>query len=297
MIAMDKVLVVGASGMLGTRAIEMYGRAYDMFGTYHTHKLDAKNMFHLDVTKRVEVNALVEKIKPDLIIDTHTLPNVDYCELHPDEAWEINVNGTKNVAEAAKTLGAKYVYISTDTVFDGKKLEYSEKDKPNPMNYYSKTKWIGELILEALNVNYIVLRSAVLYGKGGSGKVPFALWLVDQLKRKQQVKIVVDQSENPTFVDNLVDVLFKLFKDDATGIFHATGSECMSRYEFSKTIAKAFNLDSKYINPITTPELHQVAPRPGRVKMNTGKVERATGMHMMGPEEGLKLLKQQLAEE
>ena len=293
---MDKVLVIGASGLLGYKAMVMGEDSHEMFGTYYTHKVAGKNYFRLDVTKRNEVFKLVNEIKPDFIIDTHTLPNVDYCELHPEEAWEVNVNGTKNMAEAAKLVGAKYAYISTDMVFDGSKLDYTEKDKPHPLNYHSKTKLIGELMLEPLNVNHIIIRTAVLYGNGGIGKAPFAAWIVDKLRKKEPVKIVADQSNNPTLADNVIEVLFKLFKDDLQGIFHATGKDCLSRYDFSIMVAKSFGLDSKLITPISAPEFNQVATKPGKVKMNIGKVERATGIKMLGPEEGLSVMKKQMLE-
>lgn len=291
---MDKILVIGASGLLGFKAMEIGSRSYEMFGTYNTHKLEGKNMFKLDASDREEVNKLVGKIKPNMIFDAHTLPGLDYCELHMEEAWEINVTGTKNIAEAAKTVEAKYTYISTDNVFDGSKPEYTEEDTPNPLNYYAKTKIVGELMLEPLDIDYLILRPAMIYGLGGIGKVQFAVWLVEQLKKKQQVEVLTDQSNNPTFADNLVEVAYKLFEDDANGIFNASGSECLSRYEYSIRIAKIFNLDDKYLTPVTTSELKQVAARPKKLNMNVSKVERATGMKMLRVEEGLPILKRQM---
>ncbi|MEM7819483.1 MAG: dTDP-4-dehydrorhamnose reductase [Candidatus Aenigmatarchaeota archaeon] len=293
---MDKVLVIGASGLLGNTAIEIGKDKYKMFGTYNTHAIKGENFFHLDVTKRNDVFRLIEKIKPDLIFDTHALHNVDYCETNQEEAWLINVEGTKNVAEASKRIGAKYIFISTDYVFDGKKLEYTEKDKPNPLNYYAKTKWCAELLLRALDINYIVARTSVLYGINGMGKLNFVLWLIEKLKKKETVNIVTDQHNNPTLANNLVDLLFRLFEIDAKGIFHITGKDCLSRYEFSNIIAKTFNLDRKLINPITTPQLNQIAKRPGKVNMNTNKVERVTGKKTLHIEEALKILKQQIGE-
>ncbi len=291
---MDKVLVIGASGLLGSKAIDLGKDNYQMFGTYSKHPIKGQNFFPLDVTKRQDVFKLIEKIKPNLVIDTHALNNVDYCEIHPEEAWLINVEGTKNVAEASKRSAAKYAFVSTDYVFDGKKLEYTEKDKPNPLSYYAKTKWAAELILEALDINYIVARTAVLYGIGGMGKLPFVLWLVDKLRKGESVNIVTDQYNNPTLVDNLAKILFRLFELDVRGLFHVTGKDCMSRYDFSRSIAKAFNLSNKLINTTTTPQLNQIAKRPDKVNMNTNKVERVTGMKTLTVKEGLKELKQQM---
>src|SRR3989338_2159745 len=133
---MEKLLVIGAGGLLGSRALELGRGRFEVFGTYNSRHVTGEKMFQLDVTKRQEVFKIIEKIKPNIVMDTHALHPVDYCETHPEEAWEITVNGTKNVAEASKRVGAKYVFFSTDYVFDGKRLSYTEKDKPNPLSYY-----------------------------------------------------------------------------------------------------------------------------------------------------------------
>ncbi len=291
---MDKVLVIGASGLLGNKAVELGSSKCSIFGTFNTHPIKGSNFFRLNVANRQEIFKLIEKAKPDLVLDTHALNNVDYCETHPEETWAVNVEGTKNVAEASQRVGAKYVFISTDYVFDGKKLGYTEKDKPHPLNYYAKTKLAAEMSLDALDINYIVARTAVIYGIGGKGKVPFVNWIIDKLRRNENVNIVSDQYNNPTLADNLVEVIFKLFEMDAKGTFHVTGSECVSRYDFAKEVAKTFNLNPKFISPVTTPELNQTARRPAKVNMNVNKTERVTGMKMMNVGEGLKLLKKQM---
>ena len=293
---MDKVLVIGSGGLLGGALLRLGHDRYHMFGTYNTHKTEGNVFFHLDVTRRQDVFRVLERVKPDVVIDTHALHNVDYCETHPEETWLVNVEGTKNVAEASKRAGAKYVFISTDYIFDGKKQAYTEKDKPRPLNYYAKTKWAAELILEALNINYIIARSAVLYGQGGSGKVSFVLWMIDKLRNREQVNIITDQHNNPTFVDNLAEILFKLCDIDVNGTFHITGTDCLSRYDYALRIAKMFNLDRKLINPLTSPELNQIAQRPEKVNMSTNKVERVSGLKSVGVDEGLARLKKQLGE-
>lgn len=294
---MDKLLVIGASGLLGGRILEMGAGKYDLFGTYGTHKVEGKNMFRLDTTKRNDVTELISRIKPDVVVDTHAMNNLDYCETHKEEAWAVNVDGVRNAAEAAQIAGAKFVFFSTDNVFDGTKQDYTEKDKPNPLNYYAMTKAVAENMLDILSINHITMRTSVLYGKGGSAKVPFVTWLCGKLRAGEKVNIVVDQHNNPTLADSVVDVTFKLLKSDATGLFHVTGSDCLSRYDFSLQIAKKFALNAKLINPITTPQLNQVARRPTKVKMNTGKAERATGLKMLSVGEGLDMLKRQLVSE
>lgn len=292
---MKKILVIGASGLLGNTLMTIGKDRYKMFGTFNTHKPEGNAFFPLDVTDREKTFKLIENLKPDLVIDTHALHNVDYCELHPEEAWKVNVEGTKNVAEACRIFSCKYVFISTDYVFDGlKTTPYSEKDKPNPLNYYGKTKLIAEKTVETLLTDYLILRTAVLFGTGGLGKIPYAVWLIEKLKGGEEVKAVVDQYNNPTLVDNLAEMIFALFEKDKTGLFHATGKTNLNRYEFSMLIAESFGLNKSLIKPVTSAELNQIAKRPYKVNLNTSKIEKATGVEALTIEEALKKFKERM---
>ena len=294
---MDKLLIIGGSGLIGQKAMELGKSKYEVFGTYNSHKPSDESIFKLDVTKKDETFEIVKRLKPDFIIDTHTLPNIDYCEQHPDEAWEVNVVGTRNIAEAAKAIGAKFVHISTDIVFDGSKTDCTEDDKPNPVNYYAKTKVIEEAVTLSTDQNSIIVRTSVVYGKGGIGKVPFAVWLIGKLRNNETVMSVTDQYNNPTLADQVVEAILKLFEKNGSGIFHVTGKDCLNRYEFSMCVAKIFALNDKLITPATSAEFKQVAKRPFKLQMNTDKIERVTGMRMLHAEEGLKILKSQLDKE
>ena len=293
---MERLLVVGSSGLLGNRLVTLGKGRFEVFGTYNKNVNNTEGNYRLDVCNRESVLRLVEKIKPDCVIDTHGLNNLDYCETHPEESWSVNVDGSKNVAEACKKQGCKYMYISTDDVFDGRKLRYTEKDKPHPLNYYAKTKLVMEYTLAALDTNYIIARSSVLYGTGGIRKPSFVVWLISKLRNREKVRIVTDQKNNPTFTDSLSEFLFRLYEKGETGIFHVAGKDCISRYDFSMEIARQFGLEGRLITPITSPELNQIAHRPASVNMVSEKAERAAGLGSVGIKEGLSLLKKQLGE-
>lgn len=294
MIYMDKILVIGAGGLVGGKIIEFAKGKYEVFGTYNTSIIEGSNYFKLDVMNREEVLRIVNEVKPKLIVDTHAFHNVDKCETEKDNAWNVNVNGTRNVAEAAQSVGAKYVYFSTDYVFDGSKSIYTEEDQPNPLSYYAKTKYAAELVLKALVEDYIIIRPSVIYGVGGKGKVSFALWLIDKLRKGENVNIVSDQYNNPTLVDNLAEITLKLYEVDAKGIFHVTSKTCVNRYDFSLMVATVFNLNKDLIKPVTTAELKQVAKRAERVNMDTHKAEHITGIKTLTIEESLRILKSQM---
>ncbi|MGC8730594.1 MAG: dTDP-4-dehydrorhamnose reductase [Candidatus Micrarchaeia archaeon] len=287
---MNKLLIIGASGLLGSKLYESCSGNYEVHGTYNGHKSEFKNMHQLDVVKRDNVFKLFDEVKPDFVIDTHAISNVDYCELHQDEAWRINVDGTKNVAEACKINGCKLVFISTDYVYDGTKAtSYSEKDKPHPINYYGKTKLIAEKVIETLDLDYIIARTAVLFGISKShDKTPFSNWVVDQLKAKKEINVVIDQYSNPTLINNLSDAIISLYEKDKGGLFNIAGKDTISRYEFAKIIAKEFDLDERLIKPITTSELNQPAKRPQKVALNVSKSEKAAKIKMLGVADAVK---------
>ncbi|MEM3424143.1 MAG: sugar nucleotide-binding protein, partial [Nitrososphaeria archaeon] len=122
----------------------------------------------------------------------------------------------------------------------------------------------------------------------------FVQWVTERLRRNEKTNVVIDQYNNPTFADSLVEVIFRLFDLDKNGTFHVTGKECISRYEFAKAISRKFSLNEKLLNPITTAELNQVARRPEKLNMKVDKVERITGIKMLNVNEGLDRLIMQM---
>jgi dTDP-4-dehydrorhamnose reductase len=291
---MERLLVIGAAGSLGNRLIDLGKERFEVSGADHHHLIDGKDTYKFDACDRERAFGLIKEIGPDCVIDTHALTDLDYCETHKKEAWDVNVEGSRNIAEACKKAGCKYMFISTDYVFDGKKASYSETDETRPLNYYAETKVAMENVLASLDMGYVVARTSVLYGKARYGRMGFVPWLIEKLMNKEQVRVVTDQKNKPTFTDSLASFLFGLYDKDETGIFHTTGKECISRYDFSKEIARIFGLDSKLITPVTSEALNQVALRPKTLNMATEKVERATGMSPISIEEGLMAFKNQL---
>jgi dTDP-4-dehydrorhamnose reductase len=291
---MNRMLVIGAGGLIGNKFMELAANKFEVYGTYNSHPIEGSNIYRLNVVNRNDTFSLIQKISPDLVIDTHSLNNVDYCETHREEAWSINLEGTKNIAEACVDYGSKLVFFSTDYVFDGRKMKYSEKDKPRPLNYLGINKAIAEQMLELLGMNHISVRTSVVYGKGGLNKINFVLWLVKKLRTGEKVSVVTDQKNNPTYVDNIVQQVLSLCDKNKEGLYHITGSESLSRYEFSLKIADVFDLNPDLINPINSVELHQLAKRPTVVNMSIAKVEKETGFKLDDVYTGLKKYKTQM---
>ncbi len=289
MTLVERLLVIGASGLLGSKILERGSNKYEVYGTYS--KNAGGGLTQLDVTDRKKVFELVDSIKPNLVIDSHGLNNVDYAELHHEEMWATNVEGSKNVAEASQGIGAKYAFISSDYVFSGNKSLYTEKDAPDPVNYLGKGKWALESILDILDIDYIVARTSGLYGIGSStGKKSFIQFIKENLQKGVKTDVISDQYSSPTLVDDVADSLFALSELNQKGIFNIVGSDCITKYDFAKYICNEFNLDSRLISPCNTASLSQAAKRPKMVKMSTDKLKKITLKVPVGVKEGLHII-------
>ena len=243
-----KMLVIGGTSLLGYKLLSNTNN-FEIYASYN------KNLINL---------------KPDIIINTAAITNVDYCEKFEKNAFDVNVTGTKNIAKIAEKLGSKLIHISTDAVFSGSKKFYVEEDKPNPISIYGKTKLESEKIVSEVT-DSVILRPSVLFGwipfeyiktKDESRKtMNFGLWVIDQLYKNNKMSIVNDQINTPTLADNLAENIIEIIKKDLTGIFHLSGLSCISRLDFSKKIAKTFGYSDNLISSISSEKLKQIAPR------------------------------------
>lgn len=230
---LSKTLITGAGGMVGS---------YVDFG----FKTDQKD---LDVTNLEQVMAIVKKYKPKAIIHLAALTDVDQCERDPNLAYLVNSIGAYHVALAAKSIGAKMVYISTAGVFDGKKkTPYTEKDKPNPMNFYGRSKYLGEVLVREVLDDYIIGRVCWMFGGGKSQDKKFLAKILAQA-HKPEIKAVKDQYGSPTFGKDLVGAVKKLLEMDARGIFNLANSGVCSRYEYAREIVASAKLPIK-VTPV-----------------------------------------------
>jgi len=300
-----KLLVVGGSGLLGYKIAESAVKRYETFFTYNFRpiKIDGCTAIKLDKCERARVHETVQKIKPDVIVDTAALHNVDYCETHREEAWRVNVEGTRNVVDACKAVGAKMIFLSTDYVFDGRKGCYREEDQPNPLSYYAKTKLEAEKIVQASGVPHVIARPSVIYGwnpselaglKSSSGKsVNFVIWLISKLKNREEIRIVTDQYSSPTFADNLAECLLTMASSEKQGTYHTAGKSCLNRFEFALKIAETFDLEKDLIKPVTSEVFKQVAERPKRCCLDVSKAERDFEVKFLTVEEGLSEMRTQ----
>ena len=288
----QRLVVTGASGLLGSKIVKFAKNDYTVIPLHNTKSLHS-NSLKLDITDSIEVLYLFHKLKPDVVIHTASETNVDKCETEKEHSWKINVEGTRNIALVCSKIGAKLVYISTDYVFHGEKGNYDERVKPNPINYYGVTKLEGENQVVHHCQNYAILRTSVLYG-WHPWKQNFATWTINQLKQNKEITVVEDHYNTPTLADNLAEITIEAVQKDLQGIYHVSGSERISRYEFAKQTAKIFNLDQSLIKPIKMSQLTAwVAKRPRDSSLNTDKIQKQLKTKPLNITEGLNRMKKE----
>ena len=286
-----KVLITGGSGLLGS-ALSFYLKDFfDVTSTYTSHKfaVEGCNTIQLDVADQKDSIDTIKKIKPNVIIHAAALVGVGLCEKNPELAHKINVEGTKNIVEASKKANSKLVYISTDYVFDGRKGNHSEDEKPNPINIYGKTKYEGELLIDT-DKNAIIRTS--IYGWNIiKDKRSFSTWIIDDLKNNKQVNVFNDNINSMMLVNNLAVALKEFIDKDLNGIMNLASSESTSKYEFAVKLAETFKLDKSLINPIRNNEAPGSDKRPLNVSLSISKARKELKTKLLNIKESLLELK------
>ncbi len=274
---------------------------FEAFNTQHSRKSHLPNSLSLDLTDRDATLRLIRDVRPNVIVNTAALTNVDYCETHEIEAESVNVGGVRNIIEAAQQTDCRVIQVSTDTVFDGSSGHYTESDTPNPINTYSRTKLDAEGIVSKLS-NFAIARPSVVYGwhnqvrsedTGPTKVMNFAMFILDKLKKNEIVRVVRDQYSSPTLADNLAEAILRLAKSRENGVFHTAGRSCMSRYEFAVKLAQVFGYPGGLMQPVFSSDFSQIAKRPRNSCLLVNKAEKTLGMRFLTAEEGVTEMKKQ----
>lgn len=220
-----------------------------------------------DLLHPVGISNLVNEMRPDVIVHSAALTDVDRCEREKELAYKMNVEGTRVLAEAAENASSFLVYISTDYVFDGLRGMYREDETTNPVNYYGYSKLLGEQFCRGC-----IARTCVIYGsRPASGKVNFALWLINSLRSGKEVHVVTDQFITPTLNTNLARMVLEAANRRLRGVFHLAGATRISRYDYAMELARVFDLDSSLIVPSRMADLKWDAKRPIDSSLDTSK--------------------------
>ena len=265
-----RILITGAFGQLGHSLQSVLSKKsnYELICTGRKVKKGQEGI-PLDIRNQVALKELINTTAPDILINLAAMTNVDACELNPKLACEINVAGLEHICDSFK---GKIIHLSTDYVFDGTSGPYKEDDPLNPISIYGKTKLASEHILLEKDIKNLVIRGNVLYDYSPHTSASFLNWVVSSLKGNQEIKVVEDQFNNPTWTRSMSDIIELSIENDLEGIIHWGDSVHISRFEFAKLIAKKFSLNESLIKPVLTSELNQPARRPLQSGLSTEKL-------------------------
>jgi dTDP-4-dehydrorhamnose reductase len=270
-------MITGAEGQLGQDCLRVFGT---------DHRVSALGHREMDITRQASVAETVENIRPDLIINCAAHTGVDACETETERARELNVSGPRFLAQSAARRGSLLVHISTDYVFDGQKPTaegYAETDEPRPLSVYGKTKLAGERAVSEVTENYIIIRTAWLYGIRGQNflKTMLRLACADP---DRQLKVVNDQFGSPTWSYRLAQQIKKLVEKGARGIYHATAEGVCTWYDLAAYFLEKMNVPHRLV-PCTSEEFPTAAVRPKNSILENRRLK-AAGINIMAPWQG-----------
>lgn len=286
-----KILITGASGLLGS-AVSVYFKDYfDVVSAYTSHKIkiDGCKTIYLDITDAKGTINIIKKIKPDVIIHAASLVGINICEKEKELAYKVNVEGTKNIVDAARTFKSKIIYISTDYVFDGKTGMYKENDEPNPINNYGKTKLEGEKFID-LKAN-VVIRTSIYGWNVVKERKSFSTWAIGELKNHKKINVFADQFNSMILVNDLAEALKKVVDDKYAGILNIASSERISKYNFVLQLCDAFSLEKNLVTPIKLKDMDGSELRPKDTSFDTSKAAEELRLKLPGFESGIKEMK------
>lgn len=291
-----KIVFTGISGLLGGYFSTLKPAEFELMGVSDNNILDNGNsLFKVDITSREQVLDFIKKINPDVIVHAASIGNVDYCESHPEEASKVNIEGTQNVVNAARKVGAKVIFISSNAVYDGNHAPYDEKAILNPVDVYGRTKVEGERIVAESGLDYAIIRLMTMYGwpqKGGRANP--VTWVIDSLQKGEKINVVNDIYNNHLWANQAAEAIWKIIQNGKFGqIFNVAGEDCVSRYELALKVAEIFDLDPSLINPVSSDFFKTIAKRPKNTCFNTTKLMEDLGITPLSVNDGLRLMRQE----
>ena len=297
-----KILITGSNGLLGQKLVSLLKNDHQLLATSTGQNIinDKSNFSYssLDITDAKSVELLFHSFKPDVVINTAAMTNVDGCEDEKDKCYDINVKAVQTLADLCQDSNAHLIHISTDFIFDGQDGPYKEDDFANPLSYYGKSKYESELILDESKANWTILRTIILYGTADNLKRNnIVLWGRKALKEGQSLNIIDDQIRSPTLAEDLAQACRLAFEKNAFGIFNVSGKDIMSIFEMVERMADFYKCDKSNINKISSDTLNQKAKRPPITGFLLDKAIKELGYQPYSFEQGLQILENQLIKE
>ena len=297
-----KILLTGSNGLLGQKLVALIApeSGFDLVATSRgKNRLPADELdYHyqsLDVTDKSQVMELISKHRPDAIIHTAAMTNVDQCESEQELCYTLNVEAVSHMIEAARANGAFLLHLSTDFIFDGSFGPLDEEATPNPISVYGQSKLDAEKLLIDSDIDWAIARTVLVYGLAHDmSRSNIILWVKKSLENKTSIKVVNDQWRTPTLAEDLAMGCFLIVKKKAKGIFNLSGKDFLTPYEMAIKTAEFFDLDTSTMTKADSGSFSQPAKRPPKTGLKIDKARELLGYEPHSFEEGIALLAGQL---
>lgn len=292
-----KILITGGTGLLGKALIETVDSNYEIVATYlgnydveDTHQVKYTK---LDTRDKAGYEYLFRDFKPKVVIHTASIGSPDYAEKNKELTWEVNVGGTQNILFICERFDAKFIYISSNGIYDGNKAPYGEKDEAKPINYYGQTKLEGERIVQKARIPYAMVRPILMYGWPHSFErgniVTFAL---SKLEQCEVVNAYGDVYLNPLFNHSCAEAIWKIVKEEKYDVFNIAGAERVTIYKLIQEAAYVFKLNLDLIKPVQQGFFNELVKRPSDTSYKTEKMEKELGIKPLSLKEGLRIMRE-----
>ncbi len=297
---MKKILVTGSNGLLGQKLTSLMLKQKDVSLVATSRGVNryaikaGYTYIELDIANKTEAIQVISSVKPDVVINTAAVTQVDNCERNRKKCTNVNVEGVKNLVSVCETLNIHLIHLSTDFVFDGNSGPYDEEAPTNPLSYYGETKVQAEDLLKAANCKWTIVRTVLVYGAlKDMSRSNIVLWAKSALEREQEIKVVSDQWRTPTLAEDLAMGCLLIAMKGKGGVYHISGNEMMSILEIVQQVANFWHLDQNMIRPVISAMLTE-APRPKKTGFIIDKAIKELGYKPHSFSEGLKVLSRQL---
>ncbi len=295
-----RILITGANGLLGYKLVQLLAGKSDITTLATARRkptdLPAGIQFaELDITHKNQTLNTVSAAKPDVVIHTAAMTQVDQCETEREKCWSANVTGVENIVQACAQTNAHLVHVSTDFIFDGTYGPLDETAIPNPVNYYGESKLAGEKLIQQSTINWAILRTVLVYGvTPDMSRSNIVLWVKKSLEEGKTIQVVNDQWRTPTLAEDLAMGCYLAASQKAKGIYHISGSEMLTPFQIAIQTAEFFNLNKELIKPADSSTFTQPARRPPKTGFIVSKAQRELGYTPHTFTEGLGVLAAQL---
>jgi dTDP-4-dehydrorhamnose reductase len=290
-----KILITGANGFLGYYLTEkLLQKKYTIIATGKGEcrlpfaHYDNFTYTEMDFTDPFSIHDIFEKFSPDAIVHAGAISKVDDCQQNQWQAYQVNTEATVTLLINAEEYKSFFVFVSTDFIFDGESGMYSEDDKPNPVNFYGKTKVEAEEAVKEYKYDWAIVRTVLVYGKPQAGRGNILSVVKEKLEKGETYNVVDDQVRTPTYVGDLADGIIAVIEKKAKGIYHLSGEDVLTPYQMAVRAAEYLGLDKTLIKKVTAADFSQPAKRPHKTGFVIDKAKNELGYKPLSFEEGLK---------